>query len=185
MSIAPIFGNLKKIIFKSDKEKKEFIEDLLYISIAKSMLQTTLQNNIKLDERVITYQKNKYRKSKQKIQECTDYIVEELWKVIDRLTDLDTMTLQHKILQATLPYVEVLASKEKKSLELVAIALLDHGLRRKRKTLLREELQLFTNYKFLYHKLGKSVEEAGIREMDIEIELAQEIVKKIKYNKLK
>ena len=185
MSITPIFGSFKKLIFKSTKERQEFIQDLIYLGIAKSLLETSLTKNIKLDEKVITFHKNKYRKQRNKIKECTDYIVSESWKVYDQLEHRDIKTLQYKTQQCSYPFISTLTNIEKSSLELVAVALLDMALRRKRKTPLRDELKLFTDYKLLYGKLGKAIEEAGVREMDSEIEVARLLIQRIDYKKLR
>lgn len=185
MSAYPIFGGLKKITFKSTRERQEFIEDLVYLGIAKSLLETSLNNEVQLDKRVITYHKNRYRKEKKKIQNCTNYIVEESWKIYDRLENNDILTLQHKIKQCAKSFIEVISQEVKKSLELVAIALLDYGFNRKRKTPLREELKLFTDYKLLYGKLGKAIEDAKVREMDVEVDIAKLLIERIDYKKLK
>ena len=180
----PIF-KMPKIQHKSVKHRKEFIEDMLFINIAKAILTISHEQDFTNDEEVITFHKNRYRKQLKKIKEVSEFINLKAEAVLDMLDRRDIVTLDHKTKQCSTIFILTMAKAKKASLELIAVALLDMALRRKRKTPLREELKVFTDYSLLYGKLGKAVEDAGVREMSEEMIVAEELINKIDYRSLK
>lgn len=183
MSAAPIF-KMPKIKHKSVKHRKEFIEDMLFISIAKAILTISFEQDFTNDDEVITFHKNRYRKQVKKIKEVSEFINARNESILDMLDDRDIVTLNHKTKQCSARFILTMAKAKQSSLELIAVALLDMALRRKRKTELREELKVFTDYHLLYDKLGKAVEDAGVREMSEEMNVALELIEKIDYRRL-
>ena len=184
MSKAPIF-KLPKIKHASVKHRKEFIEDILFINMAKALLSISLEKDFSKDDEIITFHKNRYRKQRQKIKEVSDFINNKTNLILSMLDDRDIKTIDHKTRQSSKDFIRTLSNTKKASLELISIALLDYGLTRKRKTPLRDELKVFADYSLLYRKLGKAVESAGVREMDEEITVAKELIKKIEYEELR
>lgn len=177
----PMFGNFIKIKHKSELERKEFIIDLIYIAVAKAILEVAVKQTFEHDPDVITIHRNKNRKEYKKIKEYLDYIVQESEKIYHKLDSKDGITAQRKSILLTVPFIKTMAEYKGVSLELLSINIFDVGLHRARKTQMNEVFKPFADYRFLYEKLGAEVEKAGIRESMLEFEIAMKLKNKIKY----
>jgi hypothetical protein len=177
----PMFGNFIKIKHNSKIERKEFIVDLIYVAVAKAILEVAVKQTFEHDPDIITIHRNKNRKEYKKIKEYLDYIVQESEKIYHRLESKDGITAQRKAIDLAVPFIKTMAEYKGVSLELLSINIFDAGLHRARKTKMNEVFKPFADYMFLYEKLGAEVEKAGIRESTLEFEIAMKFKKEIKY----
>jgi hypothetical protein len=176
-----IFGDFEKIKHNSTLERKEFIIDLIYIAIAKAILEVAVNETFSKDLDVISLHRNKNRKQLKKIKENLKFINEKTENIYYRLDNKDGAAAQSKTIKLSVPFIRTMLKYKEVSLELLSITIFDYGLNRKRKTKLNPALKVFTNYSFLYGNLANVVEKAGIRENSKEIEIVEDLVKSIKY----
>lgn len=176
-----VFGNFEKIKHNSTLERKEFIIDLIYIAIAKAILEVAVNDTFSKDPDIISIHKNKKRKQYKKIKEGLEFINQKVENIYYRLDERDGKAAQSKAVKLAVPFIRTLSKYKDVSLELLSITIFDCGLNRKRKTNLNPVLKVFSNYRFLYGKLAAKVEEAGVRENMKEMEIVKELMKSIKY----
>ena len=181
MSKTPIFGT-RVIKHKSDKARKDFILDLIFISMGEVALKVALTEDYSKEDGIKSLHKNKHRKQLAKIKEAYELLVKQK-KVIIELTSLrDGKTVDYKITQLSDLFISKIGlTKKELSLELLAICFMDYGLNReKRKTEINKHLKGFCNYSLLYKTIGMNVEKAGIKMTD-EYELAKSFIDKVRY----
>lgn len=176
-----IFGDFEKIKHKSVLARKEFIVDLIYIGIAKAILEVSVHQLFQNDPSVISIHRNKNRKQYVKIKEYYEYLNSKVENIYYRLDNKDGAAAQAKIIKLAVPFIRTMAKYEDVSLELLSVSILDYGLNRKRKTKIYEELAIFKSYGLLYGKIANEVEKAGVRENTKEVEIAIDLREKIKY----
>jgi hypothetical protein len=176
-----IFGDFEKIKHNSTLERKEFIIDLIYIAIAKAILEVAVNETFFNDPDIISLHRNKNRKEFQKIKEYFEFINKKIENIYYRLDDKDGAAAQSKAVKLSIPFIKAMSKYKEVSLELLSITIFDFGLNRKRKTKLNPALKVFSNYSFLYGKLANEVEKAGIRENIKESEIVEDLMKSIKY----
>lgn len=176
-----VFGDFEKIKHNSTLERKEFIIDLIYIAIAKAILEVAVNDTFSNDPDIISIHKNKKRKQYKKIREGLEFINQKIENIYYRLDERDGNTAQSKTVKLAIPFIKTLSKYKNVSLELLSITIFDYGLNRKRKTKLNPVLKPFSDYRFLYGKLALKVEEAGVRENSKEVEIVQDLMKYIKY----
>lgn len=170
--IKPMFGDFEKIKHNSELEREEFILDLIYIAVAKAILEVAVNQTFEHDPDIITIHRNKNRKQYKKIKEYLDYIVEKSEMIYYRLDSKDGIEAQRKAVLLAVPFIKTMAEYKEVSLELLSINIFDVGLHRKRKTKMNDIFKPFADYKFLHGKLGAEIEKAGIRESMLEFEIA-------------
>jgi hypothetical protein len=176
-----VFGAFEKIKHNSVKERKDFILDMIYIAVAKAILEIAVNQNFENDPDIITIHRNKNRKEYKKIKEYLDYITKLTESIYYRLESQDCLVAEQKARKLAVPFIRTLAQYNNVSLELLSISIFDVGLNRKRKTKLHEVFKPFADYKFLYAKLGTEVEKAGVREAALENEMATQLSLQMKY----
>lgn len=176
-----VFGDFEKIKHNSTIERKEFIIDLIYIAIAKAILEVAVNETFSNDPDIISIHKNKNRKEFKKIKEYLSFINEKIETIYYRLDNKDGAVAESKTIKLSVPFIRTLSKYKDVSLELLSITIFDYGLNRKRKTKLNPALKVFSNYSFLYGKLANEVEKAGIRENIKEVEIVKDLRKAIKY----
>lgn len=177
----PMFGDFKKIKHNSNLERKEFIVDLIYIAVAKAILEVAVKQTFEHDPDIITIHRNKNRKEYKKIKEYLEDIVKKSEMIYYRLDNKDGAEAQRKAIKLAVPFIKTMAEYKEVSLELLSINILDVGLHRIRKTKMNDVFKPFADYRFLYEKLGAEIEKAGIRESMLEFEIASKFLKQIKY----
>ena len=176
-----IFGAFEKIKHNSVKERKDFILDMIYVAVAKAILEIAVNQNFENDPDIITIHRNKNRKEHRKIKEYLEYITKTVELIYYRLDSKDCLVAQEKAKKLAIPFIRTLSQYKNVSLELLSISIFDVGLNRQRKTKLHEVFKPFANYKFLYAKLGAEVEKAGVREAALENEMATKLSLQVKY----
>jgi len=176
-----VFGDFEKIKHNSTLERKEFIIDLIYIAIAKAILEVAVNDTFSNDPDIISIHKNKNRKQYKKIKEGLEFINQKIENVYYRLDERDGKTAQSKAVKLAVPFIRTLSKYKDVSLELLSITVFDYGLNRKRKTKLNPALKLFADYRLLYGKIAAKVEESGVRENIKEVEIVKDLMKSIKY----
>ncbi|MDD2290647.1 MAG: hypothetical protein PHV52_00075 [Aliarcobacter sp.] len=154
---------------------------MIYIAIAKAILEVAVNDTFINDPDIISIHKNKKRKEYKKIKEGLEFINKKIENVYYRLEERDGNNAQVKAVKLAVPFIKTLSKYKDVSLELLSITVFDYGLNRKRKTKLNPALKPFADYRFLYGKLAAKVEEAGVRENEKEVEIIKELMKSIKY----
>ena len=177
--IKPMFGDFEKIKHDSKLERKEFILDLIYIAIAKAILEVAVNQTFEQDPDIISIHRNKNRKEYKKIKEYLEYIVAKSEMIYHRLDSKDGIEAQKKAVKLAVPFIKTMAEYKEVSLELLSINIFDIGLHRKRETKMNDVFKPFADYKFLHKKLGAEVEKAGVRESELEFEIAMKLQNKI------
>lgn len=162
-----------------DKERIEFIKDMLFIGTGVSLLYVSQFE--KFSEGVRVVQKNKFRKNSKIIKQAYIKLEEERRKMHDAMDMRDLRTLNFKTKALGTVFINTISTASiDVSLEYIAISILELGLTRKRKHPIRKELGVFCDYKTLYSDIGLSVEKSGI-EFDIEFEISKKFVESVRY----
>ncbi len=178
---APIFGNFIKIKHEKTINRKEFITDVVIIAMASAIFQTALDEKLQDDPELVQLHRNKDRKTIKKHKEYNQVFQNGLQSIYRQVCNKDNYCIADKRHQNFISFVRIASSYKDVNLELLAICLLDLGLRRKRRTKLHSSLNVFSDYKFLFGKIGAEMEATGIHECIVETKIAEELVLNIKY----
>lgn len=178
MSKIPTF-RLERIKFQSTKERKEFIEDMILVNVAIAVMYVATFENF--SEGVKELHPNKDRKQVKKIKEVYDSLATQRDMILKRLTQKDLNALDAKFKGTSKDFVQSISMTDKDiSLEYLAVGILRGLARDRRKTKLKDELKVFSNFR-THKSIIDLVSSAKGYKNELEPKLASDFVSRIKY----
>lgn len=170
----------KKITHISNKSRKEFLIDMLFVQIGISILQVALNENF--SEGVKELHENKDRKEIKKIKTVFERFLYRKNSIMDLLLKEDLKKLDEMVKRSAKPFVKTIGTATSDmSLHYLAIAVLENGLARKDRKAPRSAIfDRFCDFKLLYGEIMESVEKAKGYEFADEWECALKFVKEVK-----
>lgn len=183
MSEALVFGNLHKIKFDTKIHRKDFIDDMVVICIALSILFVVTSEKLEASGNVNALHKNKNRKSIKKIKNIYEELAKKRSFIYSILEEKELKLIQYKIKKTSTAFIEIISMTESDvSLEFIAVNILHIGLERNgnknRRTNLHQRLTPFSNTKTIFGGIAKVVEDAGIS-ISCEYDIAKNFIEKI------
>ena len=169
----------QKITHKTDKARKEFIMDCVFIGVGTSVLYVSLFQDVSGDIRQL--HKNKERKTIAKMKETykkLESMRNKVWLSIDKR---DLRAIEAKTKKSAVSFINYVSTSEHElSLEHLAVAFIDSGLNRKRKAKIYPSIEKFLDFDLLYVGICENMELKGIRPKS-EFDVANLFVSKVKY----
>lgn len=167
-------------MYKSVKERKEFIVDMLIVNAAVSTLEVAL--NSKDVEGIKNVHQNKHRKELKKVKEVYEKFnsqKELIWNLLDKR---DLQTISHKMIERIrVPFLEEIAYPDK---ELNLFYLAIYMLRKRfaySKRKINHHLNMFKDSKLIYGVVFENIEKATNHTLEDELEAAERFVSRIRY----
>lgn len=178
MSKMPVF-KMPKIKHESVKHRKDFIMDLVFITVGISVLQVSLNEDF--TDGIKPIHKNKYRKELAKIREVFEMLNSKKDMILNMLSERDLYTIQHKVKQSGISFIRSISTTEDDvCLEHIALSIFKQGLTRDRKTKMNDYVRPFCSFMVL-SKIAKNVRVATNYDDAKEWAIVKDFVREVKY----
>jgi len=169
-----------KITHPSDKARKDFIMDTVFINVGISVFHVAINEKNVCGE-IRTLHKNKNHKLYSKFRKILDKLTSRRDRILNMIDYRDLRAIEAKVEKSIVKFIDYVSNTDKVvNLELLAVAFIDAGIDRKRKAKPYKIVQDFQDSEMLYGGICENMELKGIRPKH-EYDIAELFVSKVKY----